>query len=126
MNKAKVKGCGTENADEKRKTFSIDDILTVAAATYCESVGKTAGDYDLVSVRCRTSTPFRSSYPANDYRGHADGAISARSRPPDIMEELARCVPKGTEKVADYRENIAMNNYMVFQYATGTALVPRK
>lgn len=126
MSGTKVKWCGHETADEKQKTFSIDDILNLATATYCESVGKKESEYEFIPVRCRTSTPFKSSYPANDHRGHTDGAISTRSCPPDIMEELARCVPEGTEMVTDYRENIVMNNYVVLQYATGTALIPKK
>ncbi|MEK6863368.1 MAG: hypothetical protein AABW53_01595 [Nanoarchaeota archaeon] len=102
MSKTEVRG-----TEEKKLKFSIDDILAVAAATYCESIGKTAGDYDLVPVRCRTNTS--TSYPL-----------------PDITEKFASRVPEGTEMVADYRENIAMNNYIVLQSATGTALVPRK
>ncbi len=126
MSKTEVGGRGTRTADEKQKPFSIDDILNLDTATYCESVGKTASDYEIIPVRCRTSTLFRSAYPANDHRHHADGAITTKSCPPDIIEELARSVPEGTEKVTDYRETIAMNNYKTIQYASGTALVPKK
>lgn len=108
---SKIEVCGTVN-EKQPKTFSLDNILNVDTATYCESVGKKVGDYTLVPVRSRLKTNF--------------GTETEIGRcPPDIMETLARSVPDGTEKVTEYREAIAANNYVTLQYATGTALVPK-
>jgi len=111
--------------EKQQKTFSLENILNVDTATYCASVGKQVKEYHVVPIRSRSIYPFRSPSPSNDHR-ISDWASTANRCPPDIIEEFAGIVPQGTEKITDYREEIAMNNYAVLQYATGTALIPKK
>ncbi|MBI2581535.1 hypothetical protein HYV87_00205 [Candidatus Woesearchaeota archaeon] len=98
----------TAGTVEEPQKFPLEKITSMSANNYCTSRSKALSAYDAVPVHARKVTK-----------------IDALETYPNILEELAKVTPPNTERVTDYNFAIAMNNFTVIQYATGTALIPK-
>ena len=93
--------------NDSEKLFPLEKITSMSAYDYCDSQNKKLSDYEIRPIHARLVS-----------RTVGDSC-------PDTRELLARRVPEAAEIVTDYQAQIAMNNYLVLQYATGTALIPK-
>ena len=90
--------------------FPLNKILTVNVVDYCNSVGKTIFEYNLVGV-------------------HLDDAKTTDQ----LISEFAKQVPPNTEVVVNFIYNVAVayskgilsDHKSSFQYASGVALIPK-
>jgi|SRR3989338_4929467 len=94
---------------KQEEQFPLEKITSMGAVDYCASRKKDLRlDYEVRVIQVRSGTPFKSD-----------------TKIPDIRELLASNVPGTAEMVTDYQAQIAMNNFLVLQYATGIALIPK-
>lgn len=96
-------------------TFPLEKILTISAGDYCESVGKSIRDYQVVGVHIVGFEQALWSKSGNSLTGFK------------VQKGFLESIPNNAEVIIGYFHSLGgANTGAIYAYACGTALIPKE